>query len=399
MLNCKQDFPLFQNDPDVVFLDNGASTQRPDYVIDGVDEYIKNHYANIHRGVYKLSEDSEEYYHASKEKCAEFLNCKASEIIYTYNATYWLNIIAQSLVRSKILGEGDAVLLGIWEHHSNIVPRQILAEMFGFEVRFLEIDENYNIDRNDFEKKYDDKVKVVSLCHVSNVSWKIYDLKEVKSKLREDTFFMADGSQAMPHFAVDVQDFDAYVFTGHKMMVYSWPVVIYLKKERIKTLQPMMGGWGTVKDVTQDGHEIKNNNEKFEFGTPNMIGAVSLLKTFEYIEKIWGYEKIRAHEQELTVYALDKFAELGDKIQLLGPTDPKERVWCFSFFIPEITNFNVIGEKFAEHNICIRCGAHCAYPLHRFVDMPGTCRASLFLFNDKSDIDKFFEVLHKIISS
>lgn len=399
MLDCKKDFPLFRDNADIVFLDNGASTQRPSFVVDGVNEYINHHYANIHRGLYEISEESEEYYHASKEKCAEVLWCKASEIIYTYNSTYGFNIIAQSLVKTWILGKGDSVLLGVWEHHSNIVPWQILAEMFGFEVKFVDIDDNHDIDRDDFAEKYDDSVKVVSFNQVSNVSGKIYDMKQVKSKLREDTFFIVDWSQGIPHFQSNMEEIwcDCYIFTGHKLMAYSGIGVIYLKQSWIRDLQPMMWWGGTVKDVTTGNCELVNNNEKFEFGTPNLIGAVSLLKAFEYMDKIGGYEKIEEHEQALIKYTLEKFAKLEDKVKLVGPTNSEERVGCFSFVVVWMENFNLVSEKFAEKNICVRCGGHCAYPLHHHIGLKWTCRMSLYIYNDFGDVDKFFEVLEEII--
>jgi len=399
MLDIKKDFPLFDYDPDIVFLDSGASTQRPQYVIDGVDEYIKTSYANIHRWSYELSEKSEEYYHASKEKCGEVLGCKASEIIYTYNATYGINLISQSLFRSKILQKGDAVLVGIWEHHANVVPRQVLEEMFGIEVRFVNIDKNYDIDRDDFDAKYDDKVKIVSFGQVSNVTGKIYDIKEIKSKLREDTFFMVDGSQGIQHFATQVKevDCDCYIFTGHKMMAYSWIWVVYLDKKWIKELTPMIGWGWTIADVSTSGCTFTTWPDKFEAGTPNMIGAVSVLKAFEYMEKIGWYEEILKHEQELIKLTLARFEKLKDKVTLVGPWKAEERAWCFSFSIPSMPNFNLIWEKFAEKNICVRCGAHCAYPLHRFLEQKGTCRMSLLFFNDKRDIERFFEVLEEIV--
>jgi len=238
----KKDFPIFKNNPWLVFLDNAASSQKPQYVIDGVSEFVAHDYANIHRGLYSLSEKSETTYHHSKELVGELLNCKASEIIYSYNSTYAINLIAQSLVISDIIKSWDIVLLWIREHHANILPRQILAERKGFTIEFFNINDEYEIDRNDFDQKYSDTVKVVSVAHVSNVTGKIYDVKKIKSKLRDDTFFLVDGSQSVPNFPVDVQDIgcDCLVFTGHKMMAYTGIGVIYLKKEWIKKLVPII---------------------------------------------------------------------------------------------------------------------------------------------------------------
>ncbi len=394
----KKDFPIFENNPWLLFLDNAASTQKPQYVIDGVSEFVASSYANIHRGLYSLSEKSEEAYHHSKELVAELINCKASEIIYSYNSTYGINLIAQSLVVSDIITNWDTVLLWIREHHANILPRQILAERKGFNIEFFTITDDYEIDRNDFDQKYTDKVKVVSVSQVSNVTWKIYDVKKIQSKLREDTFFLVDGSQSVPNFPVDVQDIgcDCLVFTGHKMMAYTGIGVVYLKKEWIRKLVPMIRWWGTIEDVSTEGHILATNVDKFEAGTPNIIGAVSLAKAIEYIKSIWWMEKIWEHEQNLVKLCLEGFAKLQDKVEILWPLD-SDRVAVFSFILPNNTNFNNIGETFAEQNIAIRCGGHCAYPLHKRFNKSGTCRMSGYIYNDEADIDKFFELVRRIV--
>lgn len=394
----KNDFPIFKNTPGLVFLDNAASTQKPQYVIDGVSEFVAHDYANIHRWLYPLSEKSEEAYHRSKELVGELLNCKASEIIYSYNSTYAINLIAQSLVISDIIKSWDVVLLWIREHHANILPRQVLAERKGFTIEFFNVTDDYNIDRDDFEKKYTDKVKVVSVAHVSNVTGKIYDVKKIKSKLRDDTFFLVDGSQSVPNFPVDVQDIgcDCLVFTWHKMMAYTGIGVVYLKKEWIKKLTPMILGWWTIEDVTTEWHTLAGNSDKFEAGTPNIIWAVSLLKALEYIKNIGGMKKIRAHEQQLVKLCLDGFSKFKDKVEILWPTTT-DRVAVFSFILPNNTNFNNIGEKFAENGVAIRCGGHCAYPIHKHFKKPGTCRMSGYLYNDEADIARFFEILSQLV--
>ncbi len=396
-MNYKKDFPIFQNNPSLVFLDTWASSQKPQYVIDGVSEFVSNSYANIHRWSYDISEKSEELYDKSKDLVWEFLNCKAWEIIYTHNSTYWFNLIAQSLVNSKFLKKWDSILIGIREHHANVVPRQILVEEYGFNIKFIKIDQNYEIDREDFAQKYDDTVKVVSIWHVSNVTGKIYDMKKVKSFLREDTFFMIDWSQSFPNFKIDVQDLwcDCFIFTGHKVMAYTGIWVVYLKRDWIRNLNPMISGGGAIKDVDVSWHSLPRNSSKFEAGTPNIIWAISLLKSLEYIKAIGWVDTVRKHEQELVDYALPKFEELSDKVKLIWPKT-KDRVAVFSFFIPDHPNFNMIWEQFAEHNIAIRCGGHCAYPLHKNIQIPGTCRASAYIYTDKEDFKRFFEVLSDI---
>lgn len=399
MNNLKSDFPIFANNPGLVYLDNAASTQKPKFVIDGVSDFVSRDYANIHRWLYSLSERSEEIYHQSKEAVAKFINCKASEIFYSYNSTYGINIIAQALANSWFIKKWDNILLGIWEHHSDILPWMILSEKFGFWIRFIWIGDNYDIDRDDFETKYDDTVKLVACAQISNVTWWIYDMKKLKSKLNSETFFMVDGSQSVPNISVNVQDIwcDCLVFTWHKMLAYTGIWAVYLKLDWIKKLMPMFGGWWTVQDVSQSSYDFFSTNEKFESGTPNIIGAVSLLKSIEYIDSIWWIQFIRENELKLIDYTLEKFKFLGNKINLIWPLNSENRVGVFSFNIPSNKNQNMIWETFAEKNVCIRCGGHCAYPLHKFLAKNWTCRMSLYVYNDKEDIDQFFDILESII--
>lgn len=399
MKNLKSDFPIFTNNPWLVYLDNAATTQKPQQVIDWVSGFVSKYYANIHRWLYSLSEKSEELYHESKLAVAKFINCKHSEIIYTYNATYWVNIVAQSLINSWFLKKWDSVLLWIWEHHSDILPWMILWQQFGINIKFLEIGDDFDINREDFDKKYDESVKLVACAQVSNVTWKIYDIKKIKSKLNSETFFLVDWSQSIPNISVDVQDLscDCLIFTWHKIMAYTWIGVIYLKQDWVKKLMPMFGGWGTVKDVDQNSYEFFYSNDKFESWTPNIIWAVSLLEAINYINLIWWMEVVRKHEEELMKYVFDRLSKFDNKINLIWPKDIDYRVWVFSFNIPSNTNQNLIWESFAQKNICIRCGGHCAYPLHKFLNKSWTCRMSLYIYNDKEDIDQFFEVLDEIL--
>lgn len=398
-MNYKKDFPIFQNNPGLIYLDNGASTQKPKLVIDWVSDFVSNYYANIHRWSYDLSEKSEEFYFESKKKLGEFLNCKSSEIIYSYNSTYSINLIAQALCKSKFLWKWDSVLLWIREHHANVMPRKLLSEEFWFSIKYISIDENYEINRQDFYKNYDETVKVVSLWHISNVTWKIYDVEKVKNLLRPETFFIVDWSQSFPNIPVDVQKIwcDCFAFTWHKAMAYTGIWWAYLKKDWIKELTPMISWWWAIQDLDVDFYQLPTTVSKFEAWTPNIIWAVSFLKALEYIESIWWMETIRNHEQEIVNYCLPKFEKLSEKVQLIWPKT-NDRVAVFSFFIPKNSNFNNVGEIFAEQNIAIRCGWHCAYPIHKSLNIPWTCRMSAYIYNDFSDIDKFFEILNKINS-
>lgn len=396
-MNYKKDFPIFQNNPWLIYLDNWASTQKPQMVVDWVSDFISKYYANIHRWSYDLSEKSEEFYFQSKKKLGEFINCKSSEIIYSYNSTYSINLVAQSLCKSKFLWKWDSVLLGIREHHANVMPRKLLAEEYWFDIEYVSIDKNYDIDWQDFDKKYDNTVKVVSIWHISNVTWKIYDVEKIKTLLRPETFFMVDWSQSFPNIPVDVQKIwcDCFAFTWHKAMAYTGIWWIYLKKDWIKELTPMISWGWAIQDLDVDFYQLPTTVSKFEAWTPNIIWAVSLLKALEYIESIWWMKTIRNHEQEIVNYCLPRFEQLAEKVQLIWPKTT-DRVAVFSFFIPQNSNFNNVWEIFAEKNIAIRCGWHCAYPIHKSLKIPWTCRMSAYIYNDIDDIDKFFEVLSNI---
>ena len=397
-MSFKKYFPLFANNPWLIYFDNAATTQKPDYVIDGVSEYMKNDYANIHRWFYSLSEKSEILYEKSKEIVAKYIWWNKDELIYTYNSTYWVNIFANSIARSGLLKAWDKVLLTIVEHHANIVPWLILKEDIWIEVEFV-IVKNFDIDREDFQKKYDDKVKVIAATYVSNVTWTIFDLEKLWKLKRDDTLFLVDASQAIPNFQVDVKKLNcqAMVFTGHKVMAYTWIWVLWIKDSILKKIKPSLWWWWTVKQVRKDSFDFLDNSQAFEAWTPNLVWAVSLLKAFEFIEKIWWYEKIWEKEQELTKYALSKFLELWDSITLIWKKTYENRVWVFSFVLKNNVSSIRLWEYMSIDNICIRCGWHCAHPLHEELWFKWTCRLSLYIYNDKEEIDRFFEVLKKYL--
>nr|MDD3720698.1 aminotransferase class V-fold PLP-dependent enzyme [Candidatus Gracilibacteria bacterium] len=405
-MSLKNDFPILKNNNNLVYLDSTASSQKPYYVIDGIKNYLENDYSNIHRGAYSLAEKSENFYEESKKKVAEFIACDNwREIIYTYNANYALNFIAGSLRKSDMLKKGDKVLLSIVEHHSNIVPWLILKDEIGIEIEYINIDKDYNLDLEDLKNKLDEKVKIVSITQVSNVTGQIFDLEEVGKIIKSfnhNVLFIVDASQSFPHFKVDIKKLncDMMFFTAHKVMADSGLGVWWAKKELLETMKPIFSGGGAISWVKK--LEYKENNslpEKFELGTPNVTGAVSLLKALEYIEQIGGYRKIEEIEKELVAYTIKKWKEFIKKyeVKILGSLEKDNRVGVFSFVIPGIHSHD-IADFLAEEGICIRAGQHCAEPFLESKSCTHTCRMSLYIYNDKSDIDRFFEVLEKAIN-
>ena len=396
----KKLFPIFDKHPELIYLDNAASTQKPKTVIDWVSNFLKNDYANIHRWLYSLSERSEELYYESKCKFAELINCKPSEIIYSYNSTYCINLLAQALVNSWKLWKWDKVLLWKWEHHSNILPRQTLSKLFWFKIEFIDETEDFQINWRNFEKKFDKKVKVISLSHVSNVTWQIMEVEKVREKIWENVFFIVDWSQSVPHIPTDIEQIqcDALIMTGHKIMAQTGLWMMYLKRELIKELNPLILWWWTVKDVSINDFSLQNNADKWEAWTPNIIWAVSLLKALETIEQLGWIEKIRGHEKNLIKLLCEWFEKRKDEVKLIWNYEPNNRIWTFSFIINDENNFNKIWEIFSKNNICIRTWWHCAYPLHKSLNIWWSARISTYLYNTKKDIEKFFEVLDELIN-
>ncbi len=394
----KSDFPIFENNPWLVYLDTTATAQKPKYVIEALCDFYKKDYANIHRWSYMLSEKSEEVYDNSKKKVKKFINASSiQEIIYTYNANYALNILACSLECSGYLKSGDKVLLTITEHHSNIVPWLNLKEKIGIEVEFIAIKDDFSLDMDDFEKKYDDKVKVISFTQVSNVTGEIYDLEKIWKLKREDTIFIVDASQSIPHMQVDVKKLNAdfLFFTAHKVMAETWLGVLWGKKEILSNMKSVFSGGWAINWVKEDSYRQAALPSRFEPGTPHISWALTLLKAFEYIESIWGYEAIETYDRELIKYTLEKIKEIPE-LHLVWWTNLDSRIWVFSFYLDNFHSLD-IAEKLAEANICVRSGQHCAEPLALRLGISSTFRMSLYIYNTFEDIDLFFEELKKII--
>ncbi len=398
MTGFKKEFPIFAAHPELVFLDNASTTHKPQHVIDAVSQFISHDYSNIHRGSYDLAVRSEELYHKSKVQVGKLINCVADEVIYSYNATASANLLAQSLCLSGVLGEGDEVLLGIWDHHANIVPWQQLQKVFKFSIQFIGIRSDYTIDWDDFVAKYNSKTKVVACSYVSNVTGQVYDMQKLSSMLRDETFFAIDASQAVPHFSVDVQEIacDALYFTAHKFFAYTGLGVMYLAKEHIRSIEPLMSGGGSIADVTVEGNQLLRTVEKFEPGTPNIIGAVSMGAALDYLDWIGGYRTLHEVQAPLIDALCPWFRDLWDKVMLIGSPDSNNRIGVFSFAVPG-KNALDIADALADKNICVRAGGHCAHPLLYHIDQKSLIRVSISLYNDINDIERFFVSLKEVL--
>lgn len=393
-MDIKKDFPIFNKKPGLVYLDNASTTHKPNFVIDAVSDFVSGQYANIHRGNYDLSYQAESVYVDSKKMVAKLLWCQFSEIAYHYNATACSNMIAQSLCYSGKIWKWDTVILWIRDHHATIVVWQQLQKYFWFTIRYIPIDiQTYAIDWDGFAWLLDATVKVVVCSHVSNVTGSIYDMQKIRTLIGSDVFFIVDGSQSVPNFSVDVQEIgcDCLFWTAHKMLAYTWLGVMYLASKHIETLDPLCVGGGVIDDVTTQWHGLVHGIEKFEAGTPNIIGAASLLAALRYIDWIGGYGTLHGIEQDNIVYIFTKIASLPSSIRLIGSHNIDSRIAIFSFATDE--NTIDIADRLADANVCVRVGWHCAHPLLYHLNEKQLLRMSCYVYTTKEDIDRFFSVL------
>jgi len=406
-MSLRSHFPVFSHHPDMVYLDSASTAQKPSLVIEGMKHHMEQEYANIHRGAYDLSEASEVLYHGSKEAVVRLINAReTAEISYSYNATSALNILVTSLVHSGQLGKGDKVLLSRAEHHANIVPWLIAKETAGIEVEFIGLDADFGLDFADFEAKLTRDVRVVSLTAASNVTGTVFDLAKVRDIIRSKNpaiLFVVDASQAVPHFKVDVQtlDIDYLVFTGHKCMSDTGIGIMYGKKSLLKTLVPSIGGGGAINWVHEDSFAPAGLPSRFEPGTPHIIGAGSLLRAIEFMESIGGYTEIERIEKELVQCTLARwqiFKKQFPEVRLIGSEKEEGRIGVFSF-ATELMHISDISDAFADRLICVRAGHHCAEPLMQSHGITGSVRMSLFLYNTREDVNKFFDAFEEILSS
>lgn len=402
-MSFKKDFPIFANNPWLVFLDSWASSQKPAVVIDGVSSFVANDYANIHRWAYDLAERSQDIYEASKVSIAKFLNAKASEIIYTYNASYASNMLAYSLIRSKKLQKGDHIILNSADHHANIVPWQILQQDHWIDIDFVDLTTDYDLNIDHLHSLLRPQTKLFATASISNVTWTVYDLLAIKKILPQDVLFVVDASQSLAHEIFDVQKYDCdfVLATAHKMFAYTWLGVLWAKREHIKTLTPAFWAWATVLKVTKSWFDFLTGSQKFEPWTPNIISAASLEFACKYIESIGWYPVIQQQEELLKEYFLQKFnTRLKEHFVLLWKTFSHWRIWVFSLYPKNLSVWvQQIGELLSMNNICVRTWWHCAHPLHQDQNVSWTLRISLAFYNDVDDIDMVVDNLDKIAKS
>ena len=392
----RNDFPIFKkkiNGKELVYLDNASTTQKPYSVIDSITDFYTNYNSNIHRAVYQLAEEATELYEQSRKKIANFINACPEEIVFTRNTTESINLIAHSWARSN-LKKDDGIAITELEHHSNIVPWQILCQEIGTRLEYVGIDENGFLDlEHMIELISSKKVKLVSLSHMSNVLGTIVPIERIIKIAHEHGIpVIVDGAQSVPHMPVNVKnmDCDFLVFSAHKMLGPTGVGVLYAKKELLENMRPFMGGGDMIKEVFKFHTNYNEVPYKFEAGTPNIADVVGFGAAIDYLEKI-GMENIRRHEISLTEYALESMLSLK-YVTVYGPRDPNYRGGVISFNIADIHPHD-LATIMNDHGIAIRSGHHCAQVLMQRLDVPATSRASFYIYNTKEEIDKFVNAI------
>jgi len=395
---CRADFPILDqevNGEPLVYLDSAASSQAPNAVIDAVAHYQRHAHANVHRGVHTLSHRATDLYEGARDDVKMFIGAASrSEIIYTRGTTEAINLVAQSFCRPR-LDTGDKILITHLEHHSNIVPWQIVCEQTGAELVVAPVGQDGQVDLSKLLSLLDDRVRFLAIAHVSNALGSILPLQDIiRAAHEKDIPVLVDGAQAVPHMAVDVQELgvDFYAFSGHKMFAPTGIGVLYGREALLETMPPYQGGGDMILEVRFDGTTYNELPYKFEAGTPNISGAVGLGAAIRYLQSI-GMDAIAAHEHRLLAYLTASLSNV-EGIKLIGTADNKASVQ--SFLLDDIHPHD-IGTILDHQGVAIRTGHHCAMPVMDFFGIAGTARASLGLYNNEDDIDRLIVALAKTV--
>ena len=393
-MNFKDEFPILQ-ERKISYLDSGATTQKPQCVIDAIESYYKECNANPHRGAYSLSIEATEKYESTREKIAKFINARnREEIIFSKNATESLNLIAYSYGLDN-LKKDDEIVLSIMEHHSNLVPWQYVTKKTNSKLKFMYINKDYELSKEEIESKITDKTKVVGITHVSNVLGTINNVKKIiKYAHKKGAVVIVDASQSIPHMKIDVQDLDAdfLVFSGHKMFAPLGIGVLYGKKELLNKMTPFLMGGDMIEYVYEQNTTFAPLPNKFEAGTQNVEGVIGLGAAIDYIEKI-GYKEIQNVEEAITKYAVNELSKL-EFLELYITPHLENHSSVISFNIKGVHPHDV-ASILDSNGVCVRSGNHCAQPLLRYLGMDSTCRASFSIYNTKEDVDNLVEALKK----
>ena len=392
----RQDFPILRrtvHGKRLVYLDNAATSQKPQSVIDAISHYYSNTNANVHRGVHRLGEEATDAYEGVREKVCRFINGDdPKSIIFTRNTTESINLVAHSWGR-KNLGKDDEVVLTVMEHHSNLVPWQMLAQETGCKLRFIDIDEEGHLHTDHLDEYITPKTKLVALQQVSNALGTIHSVRTIACAARAvGALVLVDGAQGAPHGPVNVKqlDCDFYAYSPHKALGPLGIGVLWARRDLLEEMDPFLGGGEMIRNVTLERSTWASVPHKFEAGTPSVADAVGLGAATDYLMDI-GMENIRAHEKYIVSYAMDRLSELPF-IKVFGPHDPADRCGLVSFIDQDIHPHD-LGTIVDQHGVAIRAGHHCTKPLMHRLGVVATARASFYIYNDRDDVDAFIDAL------
>ena len=397
----RKDFPVLnrrvRDDKQLVYLDNAATTQKPNQVIDAITDYYQNHNSNIHRAVHALAEESTEAFEVTRDKVAKFLNIQnREEIVFVKGTTEAINLVAYAWGRDNVK-KGDIVVTTEYEHHSNIVPWQLLREETGAKLEYIDIDENGELKLEQLDEYLaTGNVKLVAISHVSNVLGTITDIQKVIKKCKDaGAKILVDGAQAVPHMKVDITNLgcDFYAFSAHKMLGPTGVGVLWARKELLENMRPFQGGGDMIREVHK--HETTWNDlpYKFEAGTPNVADVICFAAAIDYLTKI-GMDNVRSHEVELTKYALEKMSNVKG-LTIYGPKDPQKASGVISFNFNDVHPHDV-ATIIDKNGVAIRSGHHCAQVLMEKLNVAATNRASFYIYTTKEEVDTLIDSLEQV---
>ena len=394
----RKDFPVLSrevNGKPLVYLDNGASSQVPQSVIDRTSKYLAEEHSNIHRGVHYLSQHATTAYEAAREKVKRFINAAAAkECIFVRGTTEGINLVAYSYGR-KFIGEGDEIVLSAMEHHSNIVPWQIVAEERGAKIRVIPMNERGELIIEEYEKLLNERTKIVAVAHVSNSLGTVNPIKEMIATAHKfGVPVLVDAAQSVPHFPVDVQDLDAdfFVFSGHKMFAPTASGIVYGKREWLDKMPPYQTGGGMIRTVSFEKTTYAPIPEKFEAGTPGIAAGIGLGAAIEYLNAL-EFNAAAEYEHSLLEYATARLSDIPE-VRIIGTAANKASVLSFTI---EGIHPHDIGTILDQQGIAVRAGHHCAQPVMQFFDVPATARASFAFYNTREEVDKLADAIQKVI--
>ncbi|MEM4703886.1 MAG: cysteine desulfurase [Candidatus Bathyarchaeia archaeon] len=402
----REDFPILKrkvNQNPLIYFDNAATSQKPRQVINAVKSFYENCNANVHRAVHTLSQEASELYEKAHEEVADFIGASGKEeIVFVRGTTEAINTVAYSWGLHN-LQEDDEVLVSIMEHHSNIVPWEMLSKIKHFSVKYVDLNSDGSLDYEAFENAISKKTKVVCLAHVSNVTGVINDVKRLtKTAHDHGAIVLIDGAQSVPHLPVNVKDLDVdfLAFSGHKMLAPTGIGVLYGKQSLLESMEPFQGGGEMIREVSFDPKlkrcSITWNSLpwKFEAGTPNVGGGIGLMEAVRYLKRV-KMENVKEHEEQLTKYAMSRIAQCCKKTKIHGPQDVSAKCGIIPFGIEDLNSHDV-ALFLDNYGIMVRSGFHCAQPLHAWLHLNSSARASFYIYNTPEEIDRFIEVLQEI---